>query len=341
MKVVNGPVLRWRHDLAGCLHACAATLLAHHGFDPLDAIGAAWGFDYRPGEVRREEYYFPLWRPSLLESMAPYHAVRSVWHEPDDAKDGWEQVRSRLVDGALVAAAVDNFHLPFRPAYRDVHTNHMLVVYGFDDVADTAWVLDAVPPGFQGEIPLTALTQARDSANRADHSRDLFFTDNAIHNRWLEVEVTGDSAPADFPAPLPDVLTANLTGFIETSDNGWWRGLAGLTRYRETGVAAVREGTGRTAVDEMFVVAGAHLARTGVHADYLRHTAARLGQTALAVLARRVDRIAHHWAALRIVVARADRDEGGIARLANRFAALESDLRAVLDDMRRYLDALS
>src|SRR6266536_2832115 len=88
------PPRAWRHELAGCLHACMATLLGFQGVEPLEALGAGWGFYYRPGDVRREEYYFPC-RPgtSLLENLAPYHPVASRWHRPRDAAEGWAQVR--------------------------------------------------------------------------------------------------------------------------------------------------------------------------------------------------------------------------------------------------------
>src|SRR4029450_894143 len=59
MKTLLNGVRPWRHDLAGCLHACAATLLAQRGLDPMQILGCGWVFRYTPGDFRREEYYFP------------------------------------------------------------------------------------------------------------------------------------------------------------------------------------------------------------------------------------------------------------------------------------------
>ena len=134
MKTVVSRIRPWRHDLAGCLHACAATLLDHEGMPALETLGARWGFYYPPGDFRQEEYYLPC-RPgtTLLASLAPYHPVSSCWHVPVDAAQGWSEVRARVASGTPVAVSVDNYWLPFRPAYQDVHANHLVIVYGFDD----------------------------------------------------------------------------------------------------------------------------------------------------------------------------------------------------------------
>ena len=114
------------------------------------------------GDVRSEEYYFP--RPanrSLLASLAPHHPIDSRWRWPDDAEQGWLQVREQVAAGTPVAVAVDNFEVPFRPAYQDVHSNHLVIVHGFDDERETVSVLDAIPPFFDGKLSIPTLTKAR------------------------------------------------------------------------------------------------------------------------------------------------------------------------------------
>lgn len=327
MRVVLDDVNPWRHDLAGCLHACAATLLGFHGVDPLDALGAAWDFYYPPADFRSEEYYFPC-PPgrSLLESLAPHHPVRSRWHEPPDADIGWRQVRAAVEAGRPVAVAVDNFHLPFRPAHRDVHANHLVVVYGFDDEAGTVRVLDSVPPRFDGDILIEELTAARDSGNEAVHERDMFFADRAIGSRWLDVHA--EPVAALDRSGVVDCLRRNVSGFGAGQPH---QGIAGLVAF----LADVerRLGAGEQVADELFIVAGTALARTALHADWLAQAGRSFDEPGLVELGRRVERIAHHWTAIRIMAALSRGGTISVERLRRRHRALLDDQHRVVADM--------
>lgn len=323
----------WRHDLGHCLQATFGVLLRFHGADPLDVLGSAWQFGYRAGDVRREEYYFPCLRGSLAASLAPYHPVSSRWHEPVDAEQGWQQVRDAVAAGRPVAVAADNFHLPFRPAYRDVHTNHLLVVYGF--TARRVLVADPVPPRFQGEITIAELTAARDSDNPVRHDRDLFFTATPIANRWLELSLDGP-LPELTPTRLRTVLAANLTSWRQPDTGGpQYHGLAGQARFLADAADRLAADD-PTVVDETFVVAGVALAVTGLHGDFLAAAAERFDDPALRELARRVDRIAHHWSAVRISTATGRTDGAAAARsLRERADTLVNDHSDVLDELAR------
>lgn len=335
MRVELRPVGYWRHELSHCLHTTAGVLLDFHGLDPVQVLGAGWGFDYPAGDVRREEYYFPGAAEDLFAGLAPHHAVRSRWHEPADAEEGWEQVRAALVAGSPVAVAADNFHLPFRPAYRDVHTNHLMVLYGFDDATGDVFVADPVPPAFQGTIPLAALHAARDSGNPVRHDRDMFFTANPIGNRWLEIEIGARQPAFDLPF-VERVMASNLRGLREGSDapSGALRGLAGLRAFL---TGALDRLAGDPAVgDEVFVVIGPVLAVTGLHAEFLREAGRAFGDVRLVELAREVDRVAHHWSALRISVATAGPDrEAAVPGLLRRTAALLDAYDRALESMER------
>jgi hypothetical protein len=337
--VLDG-VTAWRHDLAGCLHACAATLLGAQGVEPLESLGAAWSFLHIPAELRREEYYFPC-RPgeSLFAALAPYHPVRSRWHEAPDAEHGWAEVRAAVAAGTPVAVAVDNFHLPFRPAYQDVHANHLIIVYGFDDAAGTARVLDTVPPRYDGDLDLGHLAAARDSGNRSEHRRDMFFADQPIGNRWLEAEVDLAAFPAFDRDTIRDVIRRNLDGYADPAPvdaaGRVYAGLAGLADF--LGDAGDRLADGGPIADELFVAAGAVLAGTALHADWLAHAARRLASVELAEAGRRVERVAHHWTAVRIMAALSRSGDVPAPRLARRAAALLEDQRRALTELDHVL----
>lgn len=331
MRIELAGVRAWRHDLAGCLHACVGTLVDHAGFEPLEVLGANWQFYYRPGDVRSEEYYFPCpANRSLLASLAPRHPIDSRWRWPQDAEQGWQQVRERVAAGTPIAVAVDNFELPFRPAYRDVHSNHLVVVYGFDDERQTVSVLDAIPPFFAGEVPLRVLTAARDSQNRSAHARDMFFADNPIGNRWLQLSF---DEPRRGPDPAALFLTRNLEEFQAPSAPDSYRGRDGIAKFLTD--MCDRLEAGHDVVDELFVVAGVALASTAVHADWVAATGQRLKLPGWPELARQIRRLAHHWTALRILASLTRGGEVGVARLRNRRGELLAELDRTLAGIER------
>jgi hypothetical protein len=335
----------WRHDLTGCLHITMAALLGYHGLDPLEVLGAGWGFFYDPRELRREEYYFPCRQKSLLGSLAPYHGVSSRWHQPEDAEAGWREVREAVASGRPVGVAVDNFQLPFRPAYQDVHTNHMITVFGFDDERGEALVTDPVPPRFTGPLDISVLTRARTSPNPIAGERDLFFTANPIANRWLDIEPPTQVPEFDRDF-LREVIAANLRGYREGGDDGddgsgtdpaTYQGLAGERRFLDD--IADKLAAGRTeAADEGFVVAGPVLATTGLHADWLARAGRIFGDARLIEAARAVERVAHHWSAFRIAVATArEAPPDAAGPLRTRAATLVADHDRALDLLDRAL----
>lgn len=331
MKVELDGIQYWRHDLTHCLHTTMGVLVGFHGLDPLLVLGSGWGFAYRPGDVRREEYYFPCYGSSLLASLAPHHPVSSRWHEPAGAAAGWQQVRAAVAAGAPVAVAADNFHLPFRPAYRDVHTNHLLTVYGFDDERGTVLVADPVPPRFQGAIGIDELTAARDSTNPIRHERDLFFTANPVANRWLSMTVDGPVPVADLDFVRRAMVT-NVAAFAAGGTGDVLAGLAGLRIFLDEWLVRLPEGDHR--IDEIFILSGAILASTGLHADFLADAGRRFEKPELIEIGRGVDRVAHHWAALRIGVATArDDPPAAIAGLRVRARHLVADTESVLAAM--------
>ncbi len=327
----------WRHELVHCLHTTAGVLLLQHGLHPVEVLGAGWGF-HHPGGVRREEYFLPGDPDALFAGLAPYHRIRSRWHRPADAAQGWQEVRAELMAGRPTAVAVDNFHLPFRPAFQDVHTNHLLVVHGFDD--DTAQVLvaDPVPPAFQGPITLDELTAARDSGNPARHDRDMFFTANPIRNRWLELEVDAEQPRFD-PEFVRHVLAENLRAFTCPADPSG----SGLPRLRSFLARSWdRLPSAPELVDEVFIVAGPALAITGLHAAFLELAGRRFADAALLELSRRVDAVAHHWAALRIAVATARSDrEAAVPALRRRSVRLISEYERAFTAIAEHLSGIS
>jgi hypothetical protein len=300
MRIVLSPIDFWFHDLVSCLHDCLGTVLAYYGHDPILTLGASWELYYSPDEVSREEFYHPLPRPSLAESMMPFHPVASTWHRSDDPLAAYQDLKNVVAAGQPALVAEDNFYIPFRPAFGDVHAAHLLVMYGFDEEADEVYVLDSTPPTFKGAIKVQDFLTARSSANPVSGERDFFFAGAAIDNRWLRLEVGGPFPELTRPW-VSEVVATNLRRFREPVDGTAFSGTAGLARYLRSICERAAGPEGGRALDEMYTVSWVAQAATGLHADFLMTAGRRLGWYELAEAGRHVDGLANSWTGLRML----------------------------------------
>jgi hypothetical protein len=294
--MISGPEPElWCRDLISCLQATFGTLLAGLGADPLAVLGAGWRFLHLPGDVRFDEFYYPCPGADLGAALAPHHELRARWWQPADEDDVWREIRESLLDNRPVIAAVDNFYLPFRPAYGDVHASHLVVVYGLDEVRGIVYVSDAMPPAFRGAVPIEAFLRSWGSANPSD-VQDAFFSDSRIGRRCLDVRL---DAP---PAPLTPEL---LRGYLRTDVDGFTTatpartGLAGLDEFAGELVERCRAGDA-IALRELYPFGWGMQAQASLHGELLRRCGKDWGDPALAGAGRAVEAVAHAWTGLRI-----------------------------------------
>lgn len=331
MKTILSPMEFWFHDLCSCLQDCIATVLIYYGKDPILTLGASWDFAYIPADVRREEFYFPASRQTLAESMAPFHPIRSTWHRSDDALAAWEDVKAVVARGQPVIIAVDNFYIPFRPAFGDVHAAHLLVLFGFDDATGEAFVLESTPPQYRAPIPLSDYLKARSSDNVVEGERDYFFAGTPVDNRWLHLEI-------DEPFPeltrewVAEVVATNLRRFYEPDTEEKWSGLAGLARYLRSICERAAGSDSAIALEELYTVGWTAQGCAALHADFLRLAGRRLDWPRLAEVGRHVDQLANQWTAIRMIGAHCfTRPDEALARLDRRISQLLSDHQQTLE----------
>ncbi len=303
MKRILDNVPLVRCELDTCLFAVTASLLRHQCWNDVMSLGADWSFNYPVGGIARSEYYLPVRSGSLMETMLSGQGVTSTWRTTGEASQGWSDLRAAIFSGQPTAIAVDNYYLPFRPAYGDVHSNHLILVYGIDDECDVAYVLDATPPAFKGPIPAAYLRQARASRNPDDGDRDFFFSRSAIAHGQLDV-----TFPAEPWAPTQDAIRGavrrNIDGLLGGSQSEvWLSGVSGIFQ-----LAGLVEQSAGEHYEDIFIVSGAVLASRGRHAMFLRHAAVLLDKADLSGVARAVEAIAHQWAAVRILASREARE---------------------------------
>jgi hypothetical protein len=288
------PPRQWYRDPISCLHSTLAAVVGYEGADPLEVLGLSFEFLYKPGDVRPEEFYFPCrFGDDLARSIAPYHPVRSEWWRAT-GEDPLAELAARISNGELPIVAVDNYHLPFRPAYHDVHAAHLVVVYGIDAGRREVSVSDAMPPAFQGAIADGDFLRSWSSPNPRD-DQDAFFSDARIDRRCLSVRFETPIPPLD-GARLKDALESNAQ---RLSAGEGWSGLPGLRRYLDEVVG--RAGAGeRRPLEELYPFGWAMQAQAYVHGELLRVCGADWSVPELREAGRAVESVAYAWTGLRM-----------------------------------------
>jgi hypothetical protein len=341
VQAARRPAL-WYRDSISCLQSTFAAVIAAHGHDPLEVLGAGWEFLHIPGDVRTEEFYHPCRHPGDLgRSLAPHHPLRSRWVEATNERDALSELAVLLAGGRLPIAAVDNFHLPFRPAYHDVHAAHLVVVYGVDRARGLVLVSDAMPPAFTGAVAAEHFLAAWNSLNPSDH-QDAFFSSSRIGRRYLLLEMSDPFPSPDQPATLRAALQANLAGFTAepNGDGALWSGMAGLRRYLDWVLAEAVDGAG-TPVRDAYPFGWSMQAKAALHGELLRSRGAAWDVPELREAGRAVEAVAHAWTGVRITAAhRWSEPRLAAEDLEHHGVRLQHRYEAALAAVRRAVEAL-
>ncbi|MGH6689156.1 MAG: BtrH N-terminal domain-containing protein [Gammaproteobacteria bacterium] len=327
----------YRHELATCLFSTVGEALSHAQRDVALALGAGWDFWYTPGAIGREEYYFPVPEGSLAEALCPGQRVTSVWRTTNDAERAWHDIRELIIDGQVAIVAVDNFYLPFRPAYGDVHANHLVVVHGFDDERRLVYVVDAMPPAYRGPLALADLQRARSSDHREGGRPDRYFAGSPVAHR--ELRLTFGRQPEMDADWLVGVMRANLTRLLAPA-NGGLRGISAIFTLADMAEAAdPADPSQRRLFEDLVVFTAAARSQRALHGEFLRRAGARLGQPRLRRVARALDRAASGWVALRMLGSRelAGHPATAPRRVAERLRCIGTRERAAATELHDVL----
>ncbi|HEY4019188.1 MAG TPA: BtrH N-terminal domain-containing protein [Pseudonocardiaceae bacterium] len=294
------PMTSWYDDLCSCLQVDVACVLRFHGWDPVRALGASWRFTFVPGTCEPVEFYHPCRDEDLADALAAGQPLHAEWRWPSDAADAAAQLRAAIDAGRPPIVAVDNYHLPFRPAYRDVHAAHLVVVRGYD--GDTVQVLDPMPPAFDGSLADSALATSRAAATVTDRT-DPFFAGSSLRGRWLEVYPTGRQPDWSW-AWVERILRDNLSALAGPArdDSGRLTGLAGFAAYVEDLPDRARV-EGEKLRQELYVLGWWTQAAAALHGQFLSAAGQVLHRPDLVAAGRLADRVAHEWTGLRIAAA--------------------------------------
>jgi Butirosin biosynthesis protein H, N-terminal len=298
-----GTYPQWYEDPLSCLQTTLGSILLEHSLRPVEVLGLACEFAFAPEDVMCEEFYRPAQSESgVAADLCPYHDVESTWTAGTNASDLIEFIETH----SSVIVAVDNYHLPFRPAYHDVHAAHLVVVPAWRRTVDgdvEFYVSDAQPPHFQGWLSGEHVMNAWTSGNPADH-QDVFFSSREIGGRVLITKVRsqpGELTAGQFDEALEGNVQRWTTGEARESDRVW-TGRAGLRRFVEW---LHERGDDPAELRPAYTFGWAMQAQAFSHGRLAQEFAYRTSLPYLSGTATAADRVVSAWSNLRLLCAHA------------------------------------
>ncbi len=157
-------------------------------------LGARWGFGYPAEDARSalSEYSFPL-------SPRPYVAMlkaRTGLHVTPHATPEADALHAHLASGRPAVVAVDSYFLPYRPAFRRVHS-HRTIIAKRGRRADEVWVVDSWMPVYEGPLPLADLERSRHSDVPLDAASEPVYAGVPVQGEWFSVTVPARATETD------------------------------------------------------------------------------------------------------------------------------------------------
>lgn len=126
-------------------------------------------------------------------------------------------LRAWLRAAKCAIVAVDSFHLPYRPAFRRVHSGRTLIVRPLP-AADVVSIEDWWPPVWKGVLPFAALEPARASLVKMDARREPVFAGSPSAFRWWSLEAP--AAPPSDPCGWLAARLADVAADDESHETG-------------------------------------------------------------------------------------------------------------------------
>ncbi|NUT50852.1 MAG: hypothetical protein HOV94_26620 [Saccharothrix sp.] len=173
-------------------------------------LGPRWGFGLPTGEVTGlTEYSFPLHPDGDLPGLLRRRGGLVIGCHDDPSGDALHEHLRDTGEPAVVV--VDSYHLPYRPAFGQVHSSRTIIVAPARDghvLVDDCW-----EPTFRGLLRRDDLDAARRSVAAADPALEPVFSGVAGPAQWFTVaaEEVPVPDPRRWACQLVDELVADIT----------------------------------------------------------------------------------------------------------------------------------
>jgi len=161
-------------------------------------LGAGLGFAYLKGDA----FYptrFTATRSRILETnFFENLGLPRPWLQDSDPDHALAEARALADQGVPILMRADLFHLDYYQS-KAHFPGHVILFYGYDDAAQTAFVADTERPGLQS-VPLASLKKAR-------------FSDQPGYT------VSGDHLRVDWKLPAPDLRPAIRRALLKQAND--------------------------------------------------------------------------------------------------------------------------
>ncbi len=310
-----------------CLHVVLDSLLRYYQWEPSLPAFYNWDFFYARGES-----FSVKSRPAPLFAMIQQFGIEAFNCTFDDGRAAWNKVKKLLDADAPVAINIDVFHLAgagFFPRQR--HSDHQVIVAGYDDEANTVHLIDPSPwsPSAR-DIPLDLFLACWDTRAIAGGNQPCFDW------RWLDMP---DELPSVRPRHVAAILQRNLASMSATNSQAdCVQGVAGIEQLAEdVGTWAECEKQALKSrlnqCTELFLDVA--LNREG-HGAFLHYASRSCGLDDLSVLGREFESISQSW-----FVAKNLCLKGAIKETPRLIPRIQARLHAVAVQERNVLEALT
>lgn len=156
-------------------------------------LGLRWCFGWPKDDLATlAEWSFPVNPTPLTAALSARGGVVIAEHDGDRAPE----LRDHLANGRAAVAAIDAYYLPFRPAFRRIHSARTALVRP-GPTPDTVHVFDGWRPAADGILPMSTLEAARFSQVPLNREREALFAGQPIGGRWWSLEYQ--------PLAIPDL----------------------------------------------------------------------------------------------------------------------------------------
>jgi hypothetical protein len=166
----------------------------------LPLLGARWDFGLPNDSMRSTlcEYSFPHGRAPYLATVEKRTGFVMTHHAASESAD----IYMYLTRAPAAIVAVDSFYLPYRPAYKRVHSHRTIIVESGDD-SDEVVVEDTWMPTYKGPLRVADLELARHSQVALEPDREPIYAGVPVQGEWISI----DSSPSDMNNGLQNPIS--------------------------------------------------------------------------------------------------------------------------------------
>jgi hypothetical protein len=179
-----------------CGSTAISDLLRFYGLDYTEelcfGLGSGLSFIYLRGSKLYPTHQIAGRTLTLEPDLCRHHGITHQWKTEEDADRAWQEVRSLIDAGTPVLLQTDLSQLDYYNT-RTPFTLHRVVLVGYDDDSQTAYLSDTDFPDFQ--------TVSYGSLRRARNSRVPPFP---VQNAWMTLDAREPTVP------LPEAMRAAI-----------------------------------------------------------------------------------------------------------------------------------